>query len=169
MPIFKDIDEDEAQDEDQWLSDIETTPPSINTLTDPDDEAIERYIRKMNQWQNLEYSLNIEQKCLAEREINNVILNMELLATNHGIPRSKTGTATLTSNSKEAYEKHFRGIQFLICLIKDWESALVLADINLEFCPSMKPETIVLYLKWRTEEAGTILEDSSGMVVEDID
>jgi hypothetical protein len=40
LPIYEDIDEDEAQDEDQWLSDIETSLPSINNSTNPDNGAV---------------------------------------------------------------------------------------------------------------------------------
>jgi hypothetical protein len=74
--------EDEAE---QWLTEDEKSPKAINskTIHDESSEYVERYIQKMNHWQNLEYYLSSEQQQRAELEINNLIRNMELQATNN--------------------------------------------------------------------------------------
>lgn len=65
--------------------------------------------------------------------------------------------------------KHFNGLDFFFGLIGDYASLLILSEYELNFCPSMDPASIVLYLKWRTGVAGSKLVDARGNPVLDID
>jgi hypothetical protein len=53
-------------------------------------------------------------------------------------------------------------------MIGRYQCSLVLANQDLDFCPSMKPETIVLYFKWRTGKEGEPLNFENGNRVHDV-
>ena len=81
-----------------------------------------------------------------------------------------TGTSILQNTTKKDYEKHFRGFTSFCSKIGDYESILVTYEHSPdEFCPSMKPESIALYLRFKRWKNGTILKSfTTEEVVNDI-
>ena len=59
-------------------------------------------------------------------------------------------------------------MSFFFGLIGVYESLIPLQHMELEYCPSMNHESIILYFKWRTGANGSILTDKNGDPMKDI-
>ncbi len=90
-----------------------------------------------------------------------------MVATRNGIQGNRT-SAPLSENTLLQYEKHFNGMSFFFSLIGDYESLIPLQHMELEYCPSMNHESIIVFFKWRTGANGSILTDKNGDPMKDI-
>ena len=67
------------------------------------------------------------------------------------------------------YEKHYRGLRYFCSLVGDYESLLILSpNAPSPFCPSMDPETIVSFIKFKRSAEGAELLDKDGNAVKDV-
>ena len=80
-----------------------------------------------------------------------------------------TGDRVIRKRTKTAYDVHFRGIATFCFLIGDYDSSLILDDFAPKYAPSMKVETLVLYLKFKYYEAHEFLTEANGEPVLDVD
>ena len=64
----------------------------------------------------------------------------------------ETGERQIETNTYLAYRKHFVMLRYFCALIGDYDLMLVLLETPpAKFCPSMKPETIALFMKWKRQ------------------
>jgi hypothetical protein len=63
------------------------------------------------------------------------------------------GSSSLQSNSSLAYRKHYRGLYLFAAMVGDCDAMLTLgvnrikSESDNDFCPSMKDETVVEYMR----------------------
>jgi hypothetical protein len=70
-----------------------------------------------------------------------------------------TGTKVIRENTRKDYEKHFRGFTAFCAIVGDYESyAVVHKRAPDDFCPSIKPETIALYFRYKRCQKGSYLK-----------
>ena len=81
----------------------------------------------------------------------------------------RTGDRVLNVRSKEAYEVHFKNLLKFCYLVGDYDSSLILDPFCPKFAPSMKVETLVLYLRYKFFDDDEVLTDINGNVVMDVD
>lgn len=79
-----------------------------------------------------------------------------------------TGTSALRYRTELSYEVHFRGLTKFFKLIGDYESLLMLRDKCPANCPSMKVESLVMYVWWKYNAPSMTLLDLGGKEVYDV-
>ena len=109
----------------------------------------------------------MELKEITDKNVIELVSKLDLkLSTNS---KDKTGSHPLELNSKKNYEKHYRGLKYFFSLIGRYSSLLMLLDTVPEpFCPSMEPEAIALFIKYKRGEMDEVLQDLSGNSVFDV-
>ncbi|KAJ3088124.1 hypothetical protein HDU96_004232, partial [Phlyctochytrium bullatum] len=86
--------------------------------------------------------------------------DLEVKRSSSGKLGDQIGTKadSLAENSLKAYEKHYRGLTHFCTWIGDYESLVMLDNFDtFEFCPSIRRETIMKYLVFKTSPPGTPL------------
>ncbi|KAI8844274.1 hypothetical protein BC829DRAFT_419870 [Chytridium lagenaria] len=86
---------------------------------------------------------------------------------------SKTMTSMIKHepNIQRAYEKHFRGLRKFFERIGDYDRLIILEEKpQKHFCPSMRPESINLYVQWtrRNPDKYPLLLDQDDNLVNDV-
>ncbi|KAI8854053.1 hypothetical protein BC829DRAFT_439525 [Chytridium lagenaria] len=74
-------------------------------------------------------------------------------------------------NTQRAYEKHFRGLRKFFERIGDYDSLIILEEKPPKhFCPSMRPESIDLYVQWKRRDPDEypLLLDRDDNLVKDV-
>ena len=79
-----------------------------------------------------------------------------------------TGTSAIRYCTEISYEVHFRGLTKFFKLIGDYESLLMLRDKCPANCPSMKVESLVMYVWWKYNASSMTLLDLGGKEVYDV-
>lgn len=80
-----------------------------------------------------------------------------------------TGTRCQAANTRERYEGILGNMGRFFILIGDYESLLILHEYAPRNCISMKPESVVLFAKFKRSEKGSILKNSNEEAVRDVD
>jgi hypothetical protein len=117
--------------------------------------------------QQSKYHVKKEYWELAVIGMDDVLKSMKLTFSNRSI--GHTGDAVLSSLSKQAYVKHYRGLRLFFCMLGDYESLLMLQENAPEkFCPSMNADNIALFIKWKRTAKSEYLTESSGNIINDV-
>ncbi len=82
--------------------------------------------------------------------------------------RKFTGDRCLEDNSKKQYQSSYNGMIYFCMLIGDYDSLLILQEIPLNFAQSINPKTIVNFILFKTGDAGSLLVDSDGNAIFDV-
>jgi len=82
---------------------------------------------------------------------------------------ARTGGRVLHQGTIAAYEFHLKNVEKFCWLIGDYDSSIILNARCPAFSPSMRVETIVLYLRFKFQQETQVLKDLSGNVVKDVD
>ena len=90
--------------------------------------------------------LDVEAK--VENGVTNALLNLKKQNINQVLSKL-TGTSELQPCSESTYEAHFQGLTKFFKMIGDYESILMLHVRCLANCPSMKVESLVIYVWWK--------------------
>jgi hypothetical protein len=99
-------------------------------------------------------------------KMEELLKKLSLSTSSYVIPM--TGSRPLVENSKEAYEKHARGLEFFFNLIGAYDSLLILLkNPPFPFCPSMSPSDIKLYIQFKRLPKDTLLVHD-GSAVKDV-
>jgi hypothetical protein len=111
-----------------------------------------------NRGRKLKYGIPDKYQLKYEEGINKYLATLNLQLS-HDI-KKQTGTSSIKENTTKSYDKHFRGFSAFCAILGDYESLLVIHDrAPDEFCPSMKPETIALYFRYKSWQKGDKLKD----------
>ena len=107
------------------------------------------------------HAFSDEQQLKIDAAIDAVLAKLQL--TRSESVREITGSRVLRPLSKKAYKKHFTALRYFLCLIGDFESVLMLLPQQpSEFCPAMNIESLVLFMDWKTQPAGTVMMGPQG-------
>ncbi|KAJ3270164.1 hypothetical protein HDV01_000499 [Terramyces sp. JEL0728] len=88
---------------------------------------------------------------------------LRLKFTNNSYTPSENFTKEILVNPE--YQEFYSGLRYFLALIGDWNSFLILLDNAPKKCPSISPENIAMYVKWKTHERDTIFTDTRGNAV----
>jgi hypothetical protein len=103
----------------------------------------------------------LEVEAMVENGVNIALLKLKKQNINW-ILTKLTGTSALQPRSEITYEVHFQGLTKFFKLIGDNESILMLWDRCPANCPSMKVESLVMYLWWKYYSVHVTLKDLAG-------
>ena len=100
--------ETDESDEIAFVEAVEATP-SLS--------AISNYKCSKNRFGQMEYYLTTNQETIAKAGVNDAIRRLQLIASSWNIDRNPSGSSFLKHNSVQAYNKHYKGLQFFLLLI----------------------------------------------------
>jgi hypothetical protein len=84
--------------------------------------------------------------------------------------RVRTGDRLLASNSSVAYKKHYDGLYRFAAMIGCYGTCFALShNAPTDFCPSMKDDTVALYMMYKTQRKGDKLTRPDRLDVEVLD
>jgi hypothetical protein len=96
------------------------------------------------------YDITPEMDSKMEEGIENELKRLQLcLNANSGL-NHLVGERSIAKSSKETYWVKFRALKYFLALIGDYESILILLDnAPKPFCPSINPDILILFIKWK--------------------
>lgn len=80
-------------------------------------------------------------------------------------PTSRTGDRVVSTTTKLAYKGHYENLTKFCYLIGDYDSVLILDKKCPEYAPSVKVETLVLYLHFKFHDKTELLTDVDGKTI----
>ena len=91
---------------------VEATP-SLSGI----DRSVSNYKCSQNRFGQMEYYLTTNQETITKAGVNDAIRKLQLIASSWNIDRNPSGSSFLKHNSVQAYNKHYKGLQFFLLLI----------------------------------------------------
>ncbi|KAJ3257538.1 hypothetical protein HK103_004447 [Boothiomyces macroporosus] len=98
-----------------------------------------------------------------ELGVNKCLRFLRLKFTNNSYTPSENFTKEILIRPE--YEEFYRGLRYFLALIGDWNSFLILLDNAPKKIPSISPENIVMFVKWKTFDLDTVFFDVNGNAV----
>ena len=107
-----------AMSEDGWeTEEDETNAEAPQSLVTAINRSVSNYKCSKNKFGQMEYYLTKNQELAAKAGVKNAIERLELIASSWDIDRNPSGSSFLKHNSVQAYNKHYKGLQFFLLLI----------------------------------------------------
>jgi hypothetical protein len=136
----------------------------------PEDDGNNSFANEVKSFQHNKNLFKVS-RCIQEvssARINDVMNKLNLHLTE--FPQSRTGERTLSQNSKQVVDKHWRLLNFVFRKCGYYESLLPLQQFKSKesFIPSMLPKHIAVAIRFKRSQKGTALLDWNGIQVKDI-
>ena len=109
------------------------------------------------------YKLSESRQAYVDGQVKLALKKLDLKFS--GVKSSLTGDRVLAKNTSDSYLSNLRQLRYFLSLIGDWESLIILGDNSPEFAPSIRVESLVLFLDWKVKKPGTVLFDANNETV----
>ncbi|KAI3645930.1 hypothetical protein MP228_008858 [Amoeboaphelidium protococcarum] len=129
-----------------------------------DDEQLAKKVKRRKKSENSHvYRIEAAYKYKLDEGIEETLKLLRLTRSDVSVPL--TGGRPLAVNSMQAYQKHYRGLRYFFALIGDYSSSLMLLPNPPQYTPSMNAKSIILFIKFKRNEKGSLLKDENGNAV----